>query len=204
MISCDQNRHDGDMTWGWSYPAELISETVISEGIRFKMGSDDDQKANVVNCRGQQIALPSGYSKIHLLAAADDVTEAVFTIGNQKNKLSIQNWTGYVGQHYNRQFAQDGLTVTGVSDAYVKKDNIAWFASHCHQSYPSKNRSYQYCYMYKYALDIPKGADSIILPDNPRIKIMAVTVTKGEPENVKPLQPVYDDFKKDAAYVFKK
>ncbi|MCW3786273.1 alpha-mannosidase [Plebeiibacterium sediminum] len=204
VISCDHNRHDGDMTWGWSFPAELITDTVISEGIKFKMGSIEDQKANVVNCRGQELALPKGYNKIYILAAADDVTEATFKLGNKEENLSIQNWTGYIGQHYNRNFAQDGLTVTDVSDAYVKTDNIAWFASHCHQSYPSKNKSYQYCYMYKYALDLPKGIQSIQLPDNPKIKIMAITVSKGEPENAVPLQPIYDDFKKDKAYVIKK
>ena len=204
VMTFDHNRHDGDMTWGWSYPSELIPETIISEGVEFRMGSRADEKANVVNCRGQEIALPEGYNKVYLLAAADDVSDATFKIGNRETTLSIQNWTGYIGQHYNRRFAQDGLTVTGISDAYVKTDNIAWFASHCHQGYPGKNQSYQYCYLYKYELNVPKGAKSIVLPDNSRIKIMAITATKGGNEKANPLQPLYDDFKTDAAYVFKK
>ncbi len=203
VMSFDQNRHDGDMTWGWSFPSELLPDTVISEDIQFKMGSTDDENLNALACRAQEIPLPEGYNKVYLLAAADDVIQTVFKVGNQENNITIQNWTGYIGQHYNRRFAQDGITVTGISDAYVKTDNIAWFASHCHQGYPSKNQSYQYCYLYKYELAIPKGAKSLILPDNSRIKIMAITATKGENENAIPLQPLYDSFNKDAEYVFK-
>nr|WP_321408439.1 glycoside hydrolase family 38 C-terminal domain-containing protein [uncultured Carboxylicivirga sp.] len=194
VMSFDTNRHDGNLAWRRSYPAELVPDKIVSEGIEFQMGGKSDLEMNAVNCKNQEIELPKGnYNKIYLLACAVNDQTVNFKVDGTEYTLDIQGWTGYVGQYYNRVFAKDNVTVTNLEDAYYKDCNIAWFASHRHKAYPSENEAYQYSYMYKYELDIPVGAKTLVLPDNDRIKIMAVTVANQQ-SDVECLQALTDDF----------
>ena len=195
VMSFDNNRDDGSFSGRSNLPAELVPDVITSEGINFQMGSREDGQNNAVTCQGQTITLPKGnFSTLYILAAADRDTQGDFVIGNQTCPLKIQQWEGFIGQWYARQFAKDEITVTGINSPFVKRDNIAWFASHIHQAYPSKNEAYHYCYLYKYAIPVPAGATQLTLPDNKNIKILAITAAKGTNENVTPLQPLYDDF----------
>ncbi|MCD6354261.1 MAG: alpha-mannosidase, partial [Prolixibacteraceae bacterium] len=134
VMSFDDNRNDGNISRRSSLPAEMVPDEIVSEGIRFKMGSKKDEENNAVSCTGQEIQLPQGdYDRLFILATAANETEGVFTVDNQVYPLNIQRWNGDIGQFYNRQFAQDGVTVTGIERPFVKKDNIAWFASHSHK-----------------------------------------------------------------------
>ena len=194
VISSDNNRADGNMTKGLSYPAELIPAVVTSEDINFKMGSIADGQKNAVTTKGQKINLPAGdFNKIYILAAATEDTQGDLKIGNQTIKLSVQDWTGWVGQHYSRTLAEKNTKVTEIINAYTKRDNIAWYASHRHS--PNANDAYQYSYLYKYEINLPKGTKSIVLPKNENIKIFAITIANKTNDDVTPLQPLYDDFK---------
>ncbi len=51
-------------------------------------------------------------------------------IDEQPFKWNIQNASGFIGQFYNREFAQDMSIVTNIKNPFVKRDNIAWYASH--------------------------------------------------------------------------
>jgi len=194
VISSDNNRPDGNMTNGLSYPAELIPAVVTSEDINFNMGSTADGQKNVVTAKGQKINLPAGdFNKIYILAAATEDTKGDLKIGNQIIKLSVQGWSGWIGQHYNRTLTEKNTKVTEISNAYSKQDIIAWYASHRHS--PNANDAYQYSYLYKYEINLPKGTKNIVLPKNENIKIFAITVANKTNEDVTPLQPLYDDFK---------
>jgi len=195
VMSFDDNRNDGEFAQGASIPAELVPDAITSEGIHFTMGSRVDEQNNALSCKGQEITLPGGdYTTLYLLAASSEDTQGDFTIDQQVTPLKVQGWTGFIGQFYNREFAQNGYTVTGIETPFSKQDNVAWFASHIHQAYPSANLAYQYCYLYKYEIRLPKGAKTIKLPGNDKIKILAMTVAKETGEEVTPLQPLYDDF----------
>ena len=193
VMSYDTNRDDGDFM---SLPAELVPETIVSEDVKFVMGSKEDEQNNAVTCRGQEIKLPEGtYNKLYILTAASNDVKADFTIGGKVEKLSIQGFTGFVGQFYNRLMSRDNLSVDVMEKPFSSTDNIAWFANHTHSGYPSKNEAYQYCYLYKFEINVPVGAKSLILPNNDRIKVLAVTAVSTDAETVKPLQKLYDDFK---------
>ncbi len=195
VMSFDDNRHDGDFADGNNIPAEMVPDTITSEGIHFIMGPKTDESNNAVSCKGQEIQLPQGdYTTVYLLAAANEDTQGDFAAGGQTFPLKVQQWTGFVGQFYNREFAQDRYTVKAIEAPFTKRADIAWFASHVHQEYPSENLAYQYCYLYKYAIRVPKGSRSIKLPDNDRIKILAITVAKDDEGVASPLQPLYDDY----------
>ncbi|MBE0652113.1 MAG: alpha-mannosidase [Bacteroidales bacterium] len=197
VMSFDNNRDDGNFASGNNIPAELVPDTITSEGIHFMMGSKADESNNAVSCKGQEIQLPEGdYNTVYLIAAADEDTKGAFSAGRENVPLKVQGWTGFVGQFYNREFAQDGYTVKAIDPPFSKRADIAWFASHVHQQYPSENLAYQYCYLYKYAIRLPEGVKSIRLPDNDKIKILAMTVANDNGEEVTPLQPLYDDYSK--------
>jgi alpha-mannosidase len=214
-VSFDGNRSDGRMDWtrresfrDATYPAEEMpvsdSEFVCSNGIRFRMGSYDDEAYNVVACTGQEIALPAGnYDKLCLLAASNVATDADFRVGDSAVSLHIGAWRGYVGQHYNRLYGLN-WTLDSLSRPYVYRDEIAWFASHHHRGYPSQNATYSYCYLYRYEIDIPSGAASLILPDNSDIKIFALTAISKRDDDIAPLQPLYDDFSRNPPFVLRK
>jgi alpha-mannosidase len=84
--------------------------------------------------------------------------------------------------------------MTSIEKPFLKGDNIAWFSSHRHNAYPSENEAYQYTYIYKYEIDVPKGAKTITLPENQKIKVFAITVAKNGSDDVRALQPLTDDF----------
>jgi alpha-mannosidase len=195
-FSFDDNRDDGSFDYRVSMPAELIPSEIINGNIHFTMGSTADGNDNAVNCKGQKIDLPEGnYSSLYILAAAKKDTTAEFIFSDATSgKIKIQNWSGYIGQFYNRKFAQDQVTVTKLADPYAKGADIAWFASHKHNAYPSKNDAYQYCYIYKYRINLPKNAKSITLPVNESMRIFAITAVKETTGGLTPLQPLYDNF----------
>ena len=196
VMSFDDNRADGNFFHDLSLPAELIPKEITSEDVRFKMGSTEDEKNNAVSCNGQQIRLPEGnFNAVYILAAATTGTTGEFKVGTNVYNLGVQAWTGFVGQFYNRIFTPDQRDVTSVEEPFSKRDNIAWFASHRHIGYPSANDAYQYCYLYKYFLPLPKDSGTLELPQNKKIKILALTLVRDDPDHVRSLQDLYDSFK---------
>jgi alpha-mannosidase len=195
IMSYDDNKGDGEMSRGCSLPAEMVGDSIINDGIVFKTGNKAEREMNAVICDGKTITLPKGsFNRLYILAAATDNTSGDFVVDGKVTTLPVQRWTGYIGQFYNRQFTADSKEVTSIDDAWVNKDNIAWFASHRHRSYPLGNDAYQYSYLYTYVIDIPENAAALLLPANKKIKIVAITVAKSNNDDIKPLQPLYDDF----------
>jgi alpha-mannosidase len=194
VVSNDQNRSNGNMNKELSYPAELLPATILSEDISFKTGTGADGQYNVTAARGQKIDLPAGdFDKVYILAAATADTRDKMKIGRQTVNFNVQDWTGWIGQHYSRKLYFNDMKVAGIESPYLKADNIAWYANHRHS--PGANDAYQYCYIFKYEFNLPKGAGSITLPDNGSIKVFAVTVANNQNSGTAPLQPLYDDFK---------
>ncbi|MDR1880092.1 MAG: alpha-mannosidase [Tannerellaceae bacterium] len=205
-VSFDDNRPDGRMNHRHresfrdsSYPGEeMPGGDYVHENILYKMGSYAEETNNVVACSGQEIALPPGdYDRLCLLASACDETGGkaggLFRAGGKEIPLEVAAWRGFIGQHYTRRYGAD-WTLESLSRPFVRKDDIAWFASHYHDGYPSKNMTYRYCYLFQYEIAIPPGSRSLILPDNRDIKIFAITAVKKKKDDIVVLQPLYDDF----------
>jgi alpha-mannosidase len=77
-----------------------------------------------------------------------------------------------------------------ITPGFIKRAPVAWYASHIHDS-AGVNEAYVYCYLFAYGLDVPDGVHTLTLPDNPKIRIMAVSVA-DEAYVVRPAQPLYD------------
>jgi alpha-mannosidase len=79
---------------------------------------------------------------------------------------------------------------SGLEPGFIKRAPVAWFASH-HHTAQGGNEPYAYCYLFTYALDLPSGATTLTLPNNDKIRIMAITVA-DQSGKVRPAQPLYD------------
>ena len=205
VMSFDSNRDDARFIGKYSFPAENVPDEITSDDIVFQMGKRDDGEKNAVGCNGQEIEVPEGdFSKLYLLAAATEDTEGIMEIAGKSHLFNVQNWTGFIGQYYNREFAKDGKTVIEIKRPFSKQGNIAWFSSHRHYAYPSRNESYQYCYLFKYEIDIPKGTKTIKLPENEKIKVLAATAVRNANDSINPLQALYEDFNEWPVSVIRK
>jgi alpha-mannosidase len=82
------------------------------------------------------------------------------------------------------------LEYTGLTPGFIKPAHIAWYASHYHTD-DGTNQPYKYCYLFATSVDLPEGATTLTLPDNDKIRIMAVTVA-DKTGRLHPAQPLYD------------
>jgi alpha-mannosidase len=219
VISPDKHKSDGDFDgMGRSFPAELIPDTITSDGILFKMGPKADGALNAVACAGQTVNLPAGnFNRLYLLAAAQEGgarggdpavptsgSRSVFKVGGKPVEITVEAWAGFYGQWDKRLWDGDsastsfdrGINYVGLAPAYVRKDAIAWFTTHRHLR-SGANDPYMYAYIYKYRVDLPAGAKEITFPSNERIKVFALTAAANQNDDAAPAQPLSDTLARD-------
>lgn len=199
VVSSRAKRDDGAMdTQGNDYPAEMFPQKLNREGVNFQLGAGDDGEKNALAARGQTVDLPAGnFNRVHLLVAADGDTTNTIAIGGAEQPFNVPNWTGYVGQWDNRIWDgtigeinyDPGEATVGLVPGYIKRTPVAWFATH-HNS-PQGDAYYHYSYIYQLSYDLPAGAKSLTLPNDPRVRVFAVSVA-SEPGATPPGAPLYD------------
>jgi alpha-mannosidase len=203
---------------GRSLPAEMLPAEISYAGVRFRLAPVAAGRPNALVARGQTIKLPAGkFTRLYLLAAsAQGDQRATFRTGDRPFELTVQRWGGFIGQWDNRrweggerqvppgasaavaarirepQFRTDPYArMTGITPGFIKRADVAWYASH-HHTAAGTSEPYRYSYLFAYAVDLPPGgARTLTLPDNDRIRIMAVTVS-DEDRGVSPARPLYD------------
>jgi alpha-mannosidase len=215
--SFDAAPNNQGATQGKALPAEMLPREIVYGGIRFSLAPTGDAKPNAVVPSGQTIALPSGkYNRVYLLAAAANGDEkASFSIGSKSVEITVQDWTGFIGQWDDRiwktteEIIQQrqgapappaGTPVRtrinpygemlSIRPGFIKRANIAWFTSQ-RRGADGSAEPYAYSYLFAYAIDVPAGARTLTLPNNDRIRVLAITVA-DEPWIVTPAQPLYD------------
>jgi alpha-mannosidase len=194
---------------GRSLPAEMLPDRITFGGIPFDLALATQM--NAVTPRGQTLPLPEGeWNRLYLLAAADGDQTDTFDVGGSPVELTIQDWSGYIGQWDNRVWAtreepapprpgsppdapqrmRTVSEVVGLTPGFIKRAPVAWFASHRHDT-DGSNEPYAYSYLFAYAVDVPAGAGTLTLPFNDRIRILAVTVA-DEASYIRSAHPLYD------------
>jgi alpha-mannosidase len=208
---------------GLSLPAEMLPAEISYAGIRFRLAKVAEGKPNALVARGQTLNLPAGrFTRLYLLAAsADGDQRATFRAGGSPFELTVQHWGGFIGQWDTRQWEQGERQVpvgasaevaarirepqfrldpyarmTGIRQGFIKRGDVAWYASH-HHTPNGTSPPYAYSYLFAYAIDLPPGARTLTLPDNDKIRVMAVTVS-DEGERVRPARPLYDTLERTA------
>jgi alpha-mannosidase len=135
-------------------------------------------------------------------------------------EVKIQNWSGFIGQWDKRGWKTTEVQIpprtppegtpadivallsrprtrmdrhgemTGITPGFIKRDPLVWFASHHHTAIGT-NQAYAYSYLFAYVFDVPTNIQSMTLPSNEHVRIMAIT-TSDETARVKPAHPLYD------------
>ncbi len=195
-------------------PAEMLPVDIPYSGIHFTLAPAAYEKPNALVARGQTIVLPAGkLNRLYLLAAsADGDQNAAFKIGGQTVNLTIQDWSGFIGQWDNRIWIRKEVTVPSsagavktesvlefsgdIAPGFIKRAPVAWFASHRHTA-DGANEPYSYSYLFAYEIDIPANAKSLTLPENDKIRILAITAM-NDGDRVRPAQPLYDTLERSA------
>jgi alpha-mannosidase len=183
---------------GNTLPAEMLPSQITFNDVAFQLAPAKTGSPDAVVAKGQAIALPSGhYNRVYLLAAsADGDQKATFEIAGKKSELNVEDWGGFVGQWDDRQWSSNDAAhddygdMIGLKPGFIKRADLAWYCSHHHNA-AGENVSYSYSYLFGYQLDLPEGAKTIRLPNNNKIRILAISVANENPEVI-PAQPLYD------------
>jgi len=151
-----------------------------------------------VAAKGQTIDLQAGrFNRLYLIAVADGDQKAAFRLGDKTTELTIENWGGFIGSWDDRVWKSGNVAVpprpgqpagaasetrfdrfaelVKINPGFIKRDPVAWFASH-HHTADGKNEPYSYSYLFAYALELPANARTVTLPDNGKIRILAISV----------------------------
>ena len=181
-----------------SLPAELLPAEITFNDVKFQLAPAKTGVPNALIAKGQTLDLPAGnHNRVYVLAAsAEGDQKAAFRVGGSAVELNIQNWGGFIGQWDDRQWSSKDTSqddygqMMKIEPGYIKRADLAWYSSHYHDA-TGKNVSYRYSYLFAYPIDLPAGAKSITLPDNSKIRILALSVA-DENAAVIPAQPLYD------------
>lgn len=167
-------RSSANFEGGYSFAAELLPEDhqLESDGIRFTLGEYDT--FNALGCKGDTLRLPAdaAYTHLYLLAASDrEDRDATFRFIGKKvdansaeQTLYVPYYTGFVGQ-----WGHDGQTA-----GYLKPADLAYVGTHRHS--PEGDQPYEFTYLFRLCLDIPRGAEAVVLPDDAHVVLFAATM----------------------------
>lgn len=84
----------------------------------------------------------------------------------------------------------------GLQQGYIKRAALAWYCNH-HHTPEGLNQPYAYSYLFGYSMELPKHATTLTLPENDKVRILAVSVARVEPEAI-PAQPLYDTLERQS------
>ena len=183
---------------GNALPAETLPSEVSFNGVQFRLSPPKSGAPNAVVAKGQSIKLPPGhFNQLYILAAAiNGDQQAKFEVGGKATELNIEDWGGFIGQWDDRQWSfidseHDKYgEMTGLKPGYIKRADLAWYCSHHHDA-AGQNMPYSYSYLFAYKIDLVPAARTIKLPDNPNVRILAISVADDNPE-LNAAQPLYD------------
>ncbi|MDE3200722.1 MAG: alpha-mannosidase [Acidobacteriota bacterium] len=195
---------------GNALPAEMLPGSINFNGVDFKLAAAKTGNANTVVAKGQTIHLPAGhYNRVYILATAVDGDQnATFKVGNEEHALHVEDWGGFIGQWDDRVWQAKEETIParngrparketdayaemlGIRPGYIKRASLAWYSDHHHDA-SGKNVAYSYSYLFGYSVALPAGATTLTLPNNDKVRILAVSVAEENPQ-VTPAQPLYD------------
>ena len=92
-----------------------------------------------------------------------------------------------INSRYAPRYPEDFV---GVEPGFLKPAGLAWFASHQHNK-DGLNLPYHYSYLFAYSIEIDPGQRTLTLPENPNIRIFAISVANQEPRLVA-VTPFFD------------
>ncbi len=117
-----------------------------------------------------------------------EVSEATGPNSAAAAVISLQDYTEPIGQWNNRMV--NGRMVADASEilpAYINQTPVAWAGTHRHTA-GGKNDTYKFTYLYAIPVELNPGAQQLTLPNNPRLKLLAVSVANDARDRIRSLR----------------
>jgi alpha-mannosidase len=208
---------------GRSLAADQLPDTIHAEGVDFKIGPTKDGAKNAVACEGQEIELPVGdWQKIYILGASSKGDKfGAFYVPLGQNRLesksyvegwNIQDWGGYIGEWDTRVWKHPQKEVIydwgdnpyeGLTPGFMKMAPVAWCCDHKHDA--KGDEIYQYSYLFKYSVQLGTSLSphdrTLRLPNDPSIKILAISVARNVNDDITPADALYDTLPRSPDHV---
>ncbi len=188
LMSYDSSRGNAASTYTYAYPAELIPDTLLCDGMDFVMGPRTNGEKNVLRLSAPQtISLPQrdgwSRSKLYLLLASP--TEAgssvTVTAGEEETVLNVPCFTGR---------AAEPPSCTTLTENY-RKQNIVFASSHAHHVKDKANQTMQMLYIYKYGIELPDGISEVtVKASDLKTLLFAATVAPNHSDDIEPFKPL--------------
>ncbi|MCK4413160.1 MAG: chitobiase/beta-hexosaminidase C-terminal domain-containing protein [Candidatus Eisenbacteria sp.] len=197
-ISNANDPTDGDFDGrGHSLDGDLLPGILSRQGVAFRTGPRKPGWANMVACQEQRIAIPQGeFDRLYLLAAAIDGDRmATFTIEprfveNYTTDLWIQDWSEPIGQWNSRVQGDRRITDPArIAPAYLKPATVAWVGTHRHDGL-GQTEPYVATNLFRYTIELPHETSTVVLPNDDRVRILAVTAGRNPNDVARPTQPI--------------
>ena len=151
-------RFDGG---GAAYSSALLGAAQTWKGVSFRLGPAG--AANIVSCRGAEIALPAGnYASLWLLGAAVE--------GSQMGADFCRDLRGRLKRNSGAECQRL------VHAAEFPRESRALKMTYRNMAGGDRDTRTFYVYTYGFRLDSAKAVKSITLPDNANVKLLAVTL----------------------------
>ena len=171
-------RSEADFESGYSYAAELFPDSLTAGGVPFVFG--ERETFNGLSCQGDTLSLPAGASHLFLLVASNQGDRrATFLAGTSRQEVDVPFYSGFVGQ-----WGHEGQT-TG----YLKKADVAYVGTHRHSA--ADDMPYEFTYMYKVRIDLPKGCRQVVLPADEHVVVFAATLFSGTLSEATPISSLF-------------
>ena len=173
-FSFNEFRSAANFEGGYSYAAELLPDEGITVGdVPFRFGEKD--AANGVSCKGNTLSWTADkdYRHLYLLVASDrDDRMAEFKVGKTQQQFCVPYYTGFIGQ-----WGHDNHT-----EGYLKDAEVAYVGSHRHST--TEDEPYEFTYMFRIRIDLPKGTRQVTLPDDGHVVVFAATLANDDEDAV--------------------
>ena len=130
---------------GDALPAEMLPSEINLNGVSFKLAPAATGTNDAVIAKGQTMDLPAGdFNRVYVLAAsADGDQQAIFRAGSKTEKVTVEDWGGFIGQWDTRVWKPRPETVKEggqrgepVRDVPLRKD---WAVSANHATWDLAN-----------------------------------------------------------------
>ncbi len=147
---------------GYSYSSKLLATKRVLTGVQFGFGPANQPDA--VGCNGQTVTLPAGqFSALTLLASGVG--------GNQTSQKIIVKYTDGTSTSFVRNFS-DWFT----PQKYANESEAVAMAYRNFDDGTKDERTFN-LYAYRFVLKSTKTVESITLPNDPSVVVLAATLT---------------------------
>lgn len=186
LMSYDKNRANASTMYTYAYPADLIPDTLVADGIPFVMGNRAESKYNAMRCSNSTITLnrKPGEDKFYLLmsSGAEKGSPVTVVINGDTTSFVVPYFSGNVGMP---------LTATNMTAQY-RPDEVAFVSSHAHGVSAKTNETMCMMYMYKYCIPLPDAEEyNVVVNSSDRKAFVFAATTSGSPaDDVQAITPV--------------